>query len=76
VVLEQGFPNDWVVRESGLGFVVPSEDIEQLAARVREACERLWDRERAIRYIQANHTWDCRARVYQDVLASDPALAG
>lgn len=72
VVLEQGFPNDWVVLESGLGFVVPSEDIQQMAARVREACERPWDRERAIRYVQANHTWDCRALVYKDVLASDP----
>jgi len=71
VVLEQGFPNDWVVREAGLGFVVPSEDIPALATRVREACEHTWDREQAIRYVQANHTWDCRALVYKDVLAND-----
>lgn len=72
VVSEAGFPNDWVVDESGLGFVVPSEDIQEMAARVREACGAAWDRERAVRYVQANHTWDRRAEVYRDVLLKDP----
>jgi glycosyltransferase involved in cell wall biosynthesis len=69
VVSEQGFPNDYVVRESGLGFVVPSESMELMASKVIEACEREWDREAAIRYILENHTWDSRARTYQAALA-------
>lgn len=67
VVSEQGFPNDGVVRESGLGFVVPSGDMALMAKRVREAAATAWDRTRAIEFIRANHTWDCRARVYQTV---------
>lgn len=65
VVSEAGFPNDSVVRESGLGFVVPGEDMSRMAARVLEACDREWDRARAVRYILDHHTWDCRAQAYQ-----------
>ena len=68
VVSEQGFPNDHVVRESGLGFVVPSGDMSGLAGRVLEATSTQWNREAAIRYILDHHTWDCRARIYQTVL--------
>jgi hypothetical protein len=67
-VSESGFPNDHVVTESGLGFVVPSDDMKQLAARVLEAVETPWDRDCAIGYILASHTWEARVRVYDDVL--------
>lgn len=70
IVSEAGFPNDHVVRESGLGFVVPSEDMPLMAARIVEATEKTWDREAGISYVRANHTWDCRARVYQPILPS------
>jgi glycosyltransferase involved in cell wall biosynthesis len=68
VVSEAGFPNDDVVRQSGLGFVVPSGDMELLAAHVLQSVEQEWDRPRAVSYILENHTWDRRARVYQDVI--------
>jgi glycosyltransferase involved in cell wall biosynthesis len=68
VVSEQGFPNDYVVHESQCGFVVPGEDMNEMAAKVLEACRTHWDRARAIEYVRANHTWDCRARVYKDVI--------
>ena len=58
VVSESGFPNDNVVRESGLGFIVPAGDMDQLAKKVCEAANWPWDRDLAIRYIMANHT--CR----------------
>jgi hypothetical protein len=69
VVSEQGFPNDWVVHESGCGFVVPGEDMSKMAERVLEACDREWDRAAAVRYILSHHTWDCRAQTYQPVIA-------
>ncbi|MGD2071781.1 MAG: glycosyltransferase [Gemmatimonadota bacterium] len=70
VVCEGGFPNDGVVRESGLGFVVPSERMDELAERVVQAVERSWDREAAVRYVLRHHTWDRRAEVYARVLDS------
>lgn len=75
VVSEEGFPNDYVVRESGLGFVVSSEAMDQMAERIVEACHREWDRNAAVRYILDRHTWDSRAQVYQSVMAEnlDPA---
>lgn len=67
VVSEAGFPNDHVVTESGLGFVVPSGDMSALADHVIEAARRSWDRETAVGYILANHTWDARMRTYDDL---------
>jgi hypothetical protein len=67
-VVEAGFPNDHVVVESGLGVVSPTGDMEEMAERVRAAARATWDREAAVRYVLANHTWDARARVYDDVI--------
>jgi len=68
VVSEEGFPNDHVVSESGLGWVVPNGDMPIMADRVVEAARRDWDREAAVDYILENHTWDARARVYDRIL--------
>lgn len=74
VVSESGFPNDHVVRESGLGFLVGGEDMTQLAERIREACARDWNHAAAVRYILEHHTWDCRAKVYHQVIAENLPL--
>jgi glycosyltransferase involved in cell wall biosynthesis len=68
VVSESGFPNDRIVDEAELGFRVPPGDIDRLAARVREALDTTWDRERAVNYILENHTWERRADVYHRLL--------
>lgn len=68
IVSEAGFPNDDIVRESGLGFVVDNGEPEPMASRVIEAVETPWDRERAIRFILARHTWDHRAEVYDRLM--------
>lgn len=73
VVSEAGFPNDYVVRESGLGEVVPNGDIDALSGQVRTATERTWDRAAGIDYILAHHTWDARAAVYDAVLTGNGA---
>jgi len=67
-VSEAGFPNDHVVAESGLGFVVPNGDMDGMAGRILEAARATWDREAAVRYILANHTWGTRMRVYDELL--------
>lgn len=64
VVSESGFPNDDVVTSSGLGFLVGDQDMELLAAKAVEAATRDWDRERAVRYVLDNHTWEKRVATY------------
>jgi glycosyltransferase involved in cell wall biosynthesis len=72
VVSEAGFPNDHVVRESGLGHVVENGELNQMADRILESVHALWDRERAIRYILAHHTWEKRAEIYDRILRGSP----
>jgi glycosyltransferase involved in cell wall biosynthesis len=68
VVSEAGFPNDHVVVESGLGHVVDNGNLEAMAARIDESMRTDWDREGAIQYILAHHTWEKRAEIYDRLL--------
>jgi len=68
VVSEAGFPNDHVVRESRLGFVVENSNLELMTQKIQEAVGTEWNREFAVEYILANHTWDKRAEVYDAVI--------
>jgi glycosyltransferase involved in cell wall biosynthesis len=68
VVSEAGFPNDNIVRESGLGVVVENGDMPAMARQIIEASRASWDRAGAVRYILAHHTWDVRAGVYDRLL--------
>lgn len=67
-VSESGFPNDHVVTDSGLGYVVPSGDMEAMAARILDAARRSWDRGAAARYVLEHHTWTTRMRTYDELL--------
>jgi glycosyltransferase involved in cell wall biosynthesis len=68
VVSEAGFPNDHVVRESQLGFVVENGNLDLMAERIQEAVRSHWNRDFAVQYILANHTWDKRAETYDAVI--------
>jgi len=65
VVSESGFPNDDVVRQSGLGFVVDNGDMAGMAQCIEDASRAKWDRAATARYIIENHTWDTRVEVYE-----------
>ena len=71
VVSEAGFPNDQIVVESKLGFVVESGNLELMARKVVEALHKDWDREHAISFILNNHTWDKRAESYDKIFKED-----
>lgn len=71
VVSESGFPNDYVVTESGLGFVVESGNLELMAQKVEEAARKDWNRDHAIKYILDSHTWDKRVEVYDRILREE-----
>ena len=68
VVSEAGFPNDRVIEESGLGFVVENGDLSALVAKVLQATQTRWDKDGAIRYVMAHHTWDQRVQVYDRII--------
>lgn len=68
VVSEAGFPNDAVVEESRLGFVVENGNLELMAEKIVEAAGKNWHREQAIRYILDKHTWDKRVEVYDQLI--------
>ncbi len=68
VVCEAGFPNDDVVRQSGLGFVVENGNLDLMAEKIMEASSRKWDRDFAVRYILDNHTWDRRVQIYDRLI--------
>jgi len=68
VVSEAGFPNDHVVRESQLGFVVENGNLDLMAEKIQEAARKDWNRDLAVQYILANHTWDKRVEVYDAMI--------
>lgn len=68
VVSEAPIPNNWLITESGLGYIAPYADTEALAERVHAASTRRWHFHSAIEYMKQHHTWDCRASVYQKAI--------
>ena len=68
VVSEAGFPNDHIVTESGLGFVVENGNLELMAEQVKQAAQTDWNRAHAINYILENHTWDKRVEIYDSII--------
>jgi glycosyltransferase involved in cell wall biosynthesis len=68
VVSEQGFPNDYLIEESRLGFSCPSGNMEALAEKIDQAVHSKWDRDPAIQYILNHHTWDARVGIYDKLI--------
>jgi glycosyltransferase involved in cell wall biosynthesis len=70
IVSEMGFPNDYVIAESKLGFCVENGNLELMADRIEEAVRSKWDRDFAVRYVLENHTWEKRVAVYDKLIRS------
>lgn len=67
VVSEAGFPNDNVIADARLGFVVGNGNLALMAEKAEEAAHRDWDCYHAVNFILDNHTWDKRVEVYDSV---------
>jgi glycosyltransferase involved in cell wall biosynthesis len=65
-VCEAGFPNQELVEEARLGVVVANGDPEAMADAIEATLHRGWDRQEAIDFILARHTWHHRARIYDE----------
>jgi glycosyltransferase involved in cell wall biosynthesis len=68
VVSESGFPNDNVVKEAELGYVIKSGNMELMARKIIRAAKQDWNKEHAVNYILKNHTWDKRVKVYDKIV--------
>lgn len=68
IVSEDGIPNNKLIKESKLGFVIENDNLELMAQKIEEAAYKDWDRDYAINYILNNHTWDKRAEIYDKII--------
>jgi glycosyltransferase involved in cell wall biosynthesis len=68
VVIESGFPNENIITESKLGFIVENGNLGLMAQKIVEAAHKDWDRDYAIKYILDNHTWEKRAEIYDKII--------
>lgn len=66
-VCESGFPNEGLIASARLGHVVPNGDIDALAEAIELCLHTHWDRQSAIDFILAGHTWLHRARTYDSI---------
>ena len=63
MVNEAPVPNNYLITESGLGYIAPDNDDVVMVEMIKAATHRSWDRRGAQGYILAHHTWEHRARV-------------
>ncbi len=70
VVSEEPVPNNWLIGETKLGLIAAYGDEGGMAERIEDAAHTKWDREEAMGYMVANHSWDARAQVYAELFAA------
>ncbi len=70
-VCEDSVPNTSLIADAGLGFVTPYGNDDHLAQCVVEATTRSWDRQCAIAYMLAHHTWRHRADIYRRLICTE-----
>jgi hypothetical protein len=71
VVSEEPIPNNYVIEESNLGFISHYQDNQMMADMIETAIFHKWDHQGAIRYILNSHTWDERARIYEQAIRGE-----
>lgn len=67
-VCESGFPNEGLIAAARLGHVVPNGDVEAMVEAIELCLHTYWDRQTAIDFILAGHTWLHRARIYDSLI--------
>jgi glycosyltransferase involved in cell wall biosynthesis len=76
VASEEPVPNNDVIREANLGFIVPYNDIHAMVKRIEEGIYKKWDRARAVDYILKNHTWNQRVQKYYRIIREELLTTG
>jgi hypothetical protein len=68
VVSESPVPNNFLIRNTGMGYVADYGNEQMLAEMVESAIRHVWPREEGIGYVVHNHSWDQRVETYQQVI--------
>lgn len=71
VVSEQPVPNNDLIKEANLGFIVPYDDNPMMAEMIEKAAYSQWDKQYAIDYMLKHHTWESRVRVYDELIKEE-----
>lgn len=74
VVSEAPVPNNHVIVDANLGYIVPFSDTPTFAERVEAAARQDWDRDAAMAHVLSHHTWAHRAAIYERLIRRDFAL--
>ena len=68
VVSESAVPNNFLLKETNLGFIANYGDEEQMAELVELAVHSKWEKAEAVRHILRSHTWTQRAEIYDRLI--------
>lgn len=71
VVSEDPITNNYLIKESNLGFISDYADNHMMAEMIEEAIYKKWQKEEAITYILNNHTWDKRVQIYDSLIRKE-----
>lgn len=67
VISESPVPNNWLIKKSKMGFIVPFDDDVKMVNAIKKAINKKWDKKYAIKYMINNHTWDKRVEIYDEI---------
>jgi len=70
-VSERPIPNNWLIDETQLGYIVNYNNEALMAEKIEEALKKSWDKEEAIRYMLNHHTWEHRAQKYYRLIQEE-----
>ena len=67
-VSESPVPNNFLLQNTGMGYVAEYGNDLMIAEMVESAIHHVWPRQEGMRYIINNHSWDQRVETYQSVI--------
>ena len=68
VISEAPVPNNFLIDETGMGYVADYDDDLVLVEMTESAIHREWPSREAIRHVVRNHSWDRRVQTYDRVI--------
>jgi hypothetical protein len=74
VISEAPVPNNFLLEETGMGFVADHADHGMFADMAEQALHHPWPRNDAVHYMIAHHTWDRRVTAYDEILRREIAI--
>src|SRR5579871_4016064 len=74
VVSEAPVPNNDLIHDLAFGYVAEYGADEQMADLIERAARQSWQKEKAMRYLASQHSWDCRCQIYDELLRREFGL--